>query len=261
MKIQTFGKRYLGLQKRIFLNLTNPKRFQRNFEAQCLRFTSKFFELVTVFFLTLEIQEDLKGYRVPFRQRLMFGTVLKVKKILEDSGIEFVIVGGSLLGAQRDGSFAGRPADFDIAIKEKDYDKLLSLDWEFWDGGLSLLDWSSYRSQNFRFGGIVHIWPFNLNQKTRWGMIDVHVYARQKDEWFFKGRDYQKDNPPSVRIPISFPGQKTSSSAKIFGIAFPIPTNAEIYLEQSFGKDWKIPLNHRQFLKSMISMGTADEVS
>jgi len=50
MKIQTFGKGYLGLQKRIFLNLTNPKRFQRNFEALCLRLTSKFFELVTVFF-------------------------------------------------------------------------------------------------------------------------------------------------------------------------------------------------------------------
>ena len=102
------------------------------------------------------------------------------------NGIEYCLIGGSLLGAVRQKAFAGRPSDFDIAIKEQDWQRVLSLQPEFLKLGLKTKDHTSIRLDKTRYGGIVHIRPKFLRPKTRWGMIDIHVHAQVGNLWRFK---------------------------------------------------------------------------
>ena len=48
----------------------------------------------------------------------MLNNALTVSRKMEENGIDYCLIGGSLIGAVRQKAFAGRPSDFDIAIKE-----------------------------------------------------------------------------------------------------------------------------------------------
>ena len=64
-------------------------------------------------------------FRMPSTQLYAIGTAIKFLKILKPQNIDFFLMDGSLLGAVRQGSFAGRPADLDFGIKEDEFPKLL----------------------------------------------------------------------------------------------------------------------------------------
>ncbi len=65
-------------------------------------------------------------FRLPAMQIYALHTVLKFFKILKPLKINFFLVGGCLLGAVRQESFAGRPTDIDLGIKEEHLPKLLN---------------------------------------------------------------------------------------------------------------------------------------
>ena len=65
-------------------------------------------------------------FRLPSKQLYAVGTVIKFLEILKPQKINFILVRGSLLGAVRQGSFAGRPQDIDLGIKEEQLPKLLN---------------------------------------------------------------------------------------------------------------------------------------
>lgn len=50
---------------------------------------------------------------------------MKVSHKLEKNCIDYCLIGGSLLGAVKQKAFAGRLSDFDIAVKERDWQKVL----------------------------------------------------------------------------------------------------------------------------------------
>jgi len=58
--------------------------------------------------------------RLPSTQIYALHILIKFLKIVEMKKINFFLVGGCLLGAVRQKSFAGRPSDIDLGIKEKE---------------------------------------------------------------------------------------------------------------------------------------------
>ena len=62
---------------------------------------------------------------LPSTQIYALHILIKFLKILKPQNIDFFLVGGCLLGAVRQESFAGTPSDIDLGIKEDQLPKLL----------------------------------------------------------------------------------------------------------------------------------------
>ena len=83
-----------------------------------------------LFFLLLSIYLKFKYplyFSLPSRHLYSIHIIIKFLKILKKQKIDFFLIGGSLLGAVRQESFAGRPSDIDLGIKKEQFKKLLEL--------------------------------------------------------------------------------------------------------------------------------------
>ena len=166
-------------------------------------------------------------------------TVLKFFKILKPLKINFFLVGGCLLGAVRQESFAGRPTDIDLGIKEEHLPKLLNAIPLLIKNGATFI-----RSQPLEKTERVQIFFSHM-------FLDVGVYRKEKagnkEMWMAKtegwgkklvGRD-EKITGLTFRL-------DNLVSIKAYGKEFLAPANPEIYLEKKYGKNWKIP-DKKQF--------------
>ena len=74
-------------------------------------------------FIFLKIKYPIY-YRIPLNHLNHFDKFKYFSKILKEEKINYFLLGGTLLGAIRQESFAGRPTDIDIGIKSDDEKKL-----------------------------------------------------------------------------------------------------------------------------------------
>ena len=236
---------------RVLLNVIDLRRLGRNIKGVWKKTKGNVYEFVAVTFLTLKVARKYAKLRVPFRQILMLDSALNATRELEKNGIEYCLIGGSLLGAVRQKAFAGRPSDFDIAIKEQDWQRVLSLQPEFLKLGLKTKDHTSIRLDKTKYGGIVHIWPKISRPKTRWGLIDIHVHTQVGNFWRFKYSDPDLDEVPKFQVLIDFPELKRDSFGQIFGYQFPIPINSQEYLLRAFGENWETEVKYKEYYKKL----------
>jgi hypothetical protein len=179
---------------------------------------------------------------LPSTQIYALHILIKFSKILEPQKIDFFLVGGLLLGAVRQESFAGKPADLDLGIKEDKFPKLLD--------AIPLLKKNGAKFVRERFnknklerlqiefpGMLVDIGIYrkkNVEGKEMWGNEDETKWIEKTE----RGSGQKFDSltfPMDNLIPI-----------KIYGREFLAPPNPEIYLEKKFGKNWRIP-DKKQF--------------
>ena len=231
------------------LNIRDFHRLGRNIKSVWKKNTENSYEVFAVIFLTLRISKKYLKLRVPFRQILMLDTAINVTRALAANNIDYYLIGGSLLGAIRQQAFAGRPSDFDIAIKERDWQNVLSMRPRFSELGLEVKNHTSIRLDKTSYGGIVHIWPKSLRPKTRWGMIDIHVHEQVGERWRFKYSDVDLDEFPKSQILLDFPLHDELIIGKIFGYQFSIPSNFEEYLLRAYGENWMTPVGYKDYYK------------
>ena len=126
--IKNFDKSlFMDLAQKIFLKLLllfSQKNYKKNKEffkhlVQKIKNIYKF--LVINIYLRLKYP---KYIGLPTRHLNTFIKFLNFNKILKRNKINCFLLGGTLLGAVRQESFAGRPTDVDIGIKDFDEKKL-----------------------------------------------------------------------------------------------------------------------------------------
>ena len=64
-------------------------------------------------------------YSLPAKQIYALYITIKFLEILKKQKIDFFLLGGTLLGAVRQESFAGRPSDIDLGIRREDLQKFI----------------------------------------------------------------------------------------------------------------------------------------
>jgi len=179
---------------------------------------------------------------LPSTQIYAVVTAIKFLEILKQKKIDFFLMGGCLLGAIRQESFAGRPTDVDFGIKEDEFPKLLD--------AIPLLKKNGAKFVRERFnknklerlqiefpGMLVDIGIYrkkNVEGKEMWGNEDETKWIEKTE----RGSGQKFDSltfPMDNLIPI-----------KVYGREFLAPPNPEIYLEKKFGKNWRIP-DKKQF--------------
>ena len=223
--LKLFPKKFLSYKKKIKFIMNKSGYFLRLYLASTyLRFRYPLY------------------FRMPSTQLYAIGTVIKFLKILKPQNIDFFLMDGSLLGAVRQGSFAGRPKDIDFGIKEDKFPKLLDAIPLLKKIGAKFVRERFYKNKLTRLqiefpGMLVDIGIYrkkNVEGKEMWGNEDETKWIEKTE----RGSGQKFDSltfPMDNLIPI-----------KVYGREFLAPPNPEIYLEKKFGKNWRIP-DKKQF--------------
>ena len=193
--------------------------------------------LLYFFFKTLHLRVKyfyLKNILfIPSRHLLAINIYSKLLFILKKKNIKIFLLEGLLLGAIRQGAFAGRPKDLDFGILENDYQKFLSLKKEFEKNfNLNVADPDDKKKRKLIINH-KNIWlridtilidifilkEITKNKKKYWGFI----HPEFKDKYFFDYNDL-----------INLKKIKIYGNFQVY-----IPQKSHMYLKKFFGKNWK----------------------
>ena len=178
-------------------------------------------------------------FRLPFKHIRALNSLIKFLKILKMQKIDFFLLDGSLLGAVRQESFAGRPNDVDLGIKEDQFSKLL-------DAIPLLVNHGS---------PYIKTRPRHKIQKLQiileGVLIDIDFFRKEKSG----GTEMWVGHTYNISIVTNtFPIEDLENLVpiKMYGKTFMSPSNPEMYLEKRFGKNWRVSDKKQFFWKKRI---------
>jgi len=244
---------YIGFKefiKKIFLKLLKkifPDKhllYQKKIKSVILKFRVKIlgsnisvnrrlYLLLENFFIRIKY---LHNYKLPYNHLYAFHTLNKFLKILELKKIDFFIVGGTLLGAVRQGNIAGSASDIDLGIKEDQLPRLINSIPLLKKKGVEWVrQWPNKRCERLQF--------FFINQ-----LVDIGVYRKKiinkKEMWI--GETEKTYNEKFLGITFTIDELDNLTTAELYGKKFFAPSNPEKYLEKKYGPNWRVP-DKKQF--------------
>lgn len=159
----------------------------------------------------------------------------KIDEILSRNGIKYFLTYGSLLGIVREGKFMDYDNDIDLGIIANE-----KFSWEKLEKSMQEI-------------GMVKKHQFLLNNKITEQTyiasslsVDFFLYENKNDKsisyvyYHKKGEEYKK-NQFSVAVNIT----SLISNVKrlsVQEIVTSVPENAELFLQEIYGEDWRIPI-------------------
>jgi len=169
---------------------------------------------------------------IPKHQLFTFFVLKKFLKVCNNNSIRCFVFDGTLLGAVRDGKFAGRPGDLDFIVYEEDLVMLKALGkvkpprhWRLIRKRWKMKDNKLYFHLNF-FGE-------NLTLELIYSSKVIH-----KDQLCLKMKSgnhivdfYYFDLDDFVHFERAF----------IYGLEVNVPRNPEKYVKLLYGVDWTTP--------------------
>jgi len=175
----------------------------------------------------MEWQHEMDDTK-PMNIEIMSKNLLDMKEIFDKYKIPFVLIFGGLLGIIRKGNFIPHDHDLDVACfggtPKKHHWKMRWVKNELKNKGFFIVDNSCYRCKT----------DFFIRDRER---IDIFWFDKIDDEWIFNN---------DVRYPIRF--FDNLEEINFLGTKFKVPSNAEEFLEMTYGKKWRIPNPDFKFL-------------
>ena len=190
---------------------------------------------------------------LPPRNIYALHTLFKFSEVLKQQKIDFFLTSGSLLGAVRQESFAGRPKDIDLGIKEDQFLKLFNAIPLLIKSGVIAVRKVPYNKSNNKVVRLHIVYPYSL--------VDIAIYRKKKvgKEEMWIGETNRNFDMKFNGIALPVANLEHLVPIQLYGKKFLAPTNPEIYLEKVFGKNWRIP-DKKQFfwnknkMKSLIDL-------
>lgn len=180
-------------------------------------------------------------FKLPAKHLYGIDLLIRFSNFFKLNKINFFIIGGTLLGAARQESFAGRPTDIDIGITDIESLKLMKL--------ISAIK-KDFKPQIIRK---------TLNEKLQFIfaplLFDVSIYKKKKINrkvYWVNGKDFKYNyiNSDAKRkkfVIFTENNFKKLVNVKLYGKNFLAPSNINLYLKKKYGKNWKKP-NRKQFV-------------
>ncbi|WP_150112101.1 hypothetical protein [Desulfonatronovibrio hydrogenovorans] len=164
-----------------------------------------------------------KKHGVPFRQTASFDSLLKFINFLNNRQIIYFLGHGNLLGAVRQGAFAGKPGDVELYVKSSYYDQFVSYEQDLNALGYKFKYHLSSKIDLFPPRGCKITLLFLSPKSTQ----DGYVYLRIKN-----GEELDVIHEDHLESP---------ETGYLFGFPFNIPKNPEKIIEERYGPNWKVP--------------------
>ncbi|WP_461816216.1 LicD family protein [Faecalimonas sp.] len=203
------------------------KRYIGKFLRQYMMGVYRYYERIYWFIVE---KRKKKGLR-----KLGYDYLKKINENLEKSGFQYFITYGTLLGIIREGQFMGHDNDIDMGIIYDD-----NFSWDKLEEALKQIGMS--KKHQFTMEGKI------TEQTYIYGKLSVdffmyeqfddnhqvsYVYFRQETERYEEGVF-----EVARHITKKIEGLKKIETSKG---AFSVPENAEDFLEEVYGKDWRVP--------------------
>lgn len=197
--------------------------------------------------------KNSKGY-IPREQ--LYSSLTATTQILDDIGVPYVLMGGTLLGLVREGKIIDDDTDWDVDILDHDIEKVLAAKDRFAEAGLIV---QRQMDENVICLDVDELAP-GAKRKKVIGRDLVKVGDQNSEmlgdlftyKLFNDGimRPYQSDEKASLNPKLSYPYWffENRIQAEMQGVTYWIPAAPEVYLERQFGPDWRIPL--KRYTKS-----------
>lgn len=170
--------------------------------------------------------EQLPWVGIPnlvFNQELATECLLKVKEVLDNHHITFVLMHGTLLGAYRDKSFIPHDNDIDLAIYQKDDEAFKSIIPELYEKGIKICRYHY---------GIIYSFIYK-------GMIcDFDVICKAEFPFCIRYFRVLTELAPKKYLSKTEP-------LDFLGKTFMVPANPERIIAYEYGKSWRIPQKGR----------------
>lgn len=213
----------------------------------------------------LDFYRDMEKYNV--KRDLLYHAGL-ISNILEKNKINFWMYGGALLGYVREGRLISWDKDIDLFVWKKDYHKVLELKKTFKSCGFkfSVRDGCIMLKWNDKNITIVH---YELKEgyaeleklctRNKFGNV---IYYGVLCKTLYLGMKRTSDfirwvlvkTGGCYKVKQVVPSNFFLDLKKIdlFGLKLKVPSDAEGYLEYTFGTDWRIPKKNFKYAKKYI---------
>ena len=199
-------------------------------------------KLAQVYFRPFYFRKFLR-YRkdkAPLRQVCQLHFSLVFRDLLESMNIKYYLGSGALLGAVRQGAFAGRPKDVDFMVHMSDFEVILGLNLEDHFGSLRI------SRSNTAPNGRAHLEVFRSGIVVAKLEVQSLVLHNQNYENFFQvairvgkkiGSKFESEFFPF----ISEADLENPVAVDLYGYKFMTHANPEKYLEIQYGATWRVP--------------------
>lgn len=188
-----------------------------------------------------------RGSRVPFRQVMAFDALVRLSAFHHAIGAATILNAGTLLGAVRQGAFAGRPGDLDVYVMHP--------------GGIEAYI-EGLASIGSKFGI-----RSGRHKRTAEGPAKLKLRAPIKTDVLVLAHDPRSPGilrPERVvdrdRPSVVWPGRASALAALVFDAHFCIPDNYEAILISYYGDGWRSPTAH-QFAERTPGLTRSNESS
>ncbi len=189
------------------------------------------------------------------KKQIVYTDILKrTSKAFKKIGIPFFLSSGTCLGYLREGKFLDHDYDIDIGVMAKDCDKkcVRRIIKEMKKQGF----WH-YRTFGTYDSGLELSFWLPKTPMGRFAKIDIFIHYLAQDE----GQDkiYWTSQAPvwAGKKPIKYQVDKFDlKKVKFMGCNVYVPNPTEKYIENHYGKDWRIPKYGKKYsyYKSPISI-------
>lgn len=180
-----------------------------------------------------------RGNEVPWRHAVALDALKSLDNFHRSIGAVTLLKDGALLGAVRQGAFAGRPGDLDVAVVSpvpvEEY--------------LSALRREKY---HYKLKELAHkynrLGPAKLYLRS--GIrIDIRLchYEPEKPGFLVE----QNNNIDQSSWVYEWPGRRQALTATLHGEAFYIPENYEDILGQHYGPSWRVATTRQVALRTV----------
>jgi len=188
---------------------------------------------------------NLEGKNAVIAGKLLRKTAL----ILNAAGIPYTLEGGTLLGIIRENRFLPWDNDLDITVTSNFEKRLLKNRWRFWIAGYFVRVRYYTRKIKYWEKGEARILKIS-HRKLITGFRDrvvLEVFLKKlvEDEYFWT---VGHDIPVLKSVPRRF--YENFTSIEFQGNKYTIPEDYTGYLEEHYGKDWRIPVKEWNFRTS-----------
>jgi GR25 family glycosyltransferase involved in LPS biosynthesis len=169
------------------------------------------------------------NYLNTFSKQIKFGkTLIDMNDILQKNGQRFLLSFGTLLGVIREGKFIEHDNDIDIGVFIDDYNQEVEEE---------IL--KKFKLKH-RLGSLETGYEVSFTHSETNVNIDIFVYYTEKDFIWSPSFFGLCDNAKNKMCRWKF-SPFNLKKIEFLNRMFNIPDNPELYLTESYGKDWKIP--------------------
>ena len=177
----------------------------------------------------------------------------KICRSLDRAGIPYLLEAGTLLGVIRENRLLPWDNDLDITVTREHEERLLKSLWRLRLRGYLVRvkhydrDLACFKKGDVRIIKVKHINLFTRVKKDI--LLDIFLKKRVGDEYHWT----VGLKPPVLKaVPHRFYSEL--SRVNFAGYNFSVPADCEGYLEEHYGKDWRIPVKEWDFRTSDCSV-------